>query len=1370
MEVTFKRFLLTSILFVLFGIVLGFAQNLDYEFEHLTVNDGLAQSTIYCILKDKNGFIWFGTENALNKYDGYEFTVYQHNDSDTTSYGGYSSNNMLEDSKGNFWIGTSYGLNLFNREKETFTIYRYNEEDTNTISSNFIGCIFEDKNHNFWIGTLGGGLNLFQKETNSFKRFIHDSLNVNSIGSNYISSIVEDEKGNLWMANNKGDLIYFNQKNEKFTNKKYDKNFSGQLDVQIYGKITLDSKGNLWIGTENGLYIYNISTDKCKRITTESSNNSINSNAITSILEYKEGEYWIGTDHGGINIFDSKTNTFSYLQNKPNDNTSLSNNQVYTIYKDDDSNLWVGNYNGGVNVIYKNKNKFEVFEPNPYDTNSLSFSSVIGLHEDRQGKIWIATDGGGLDLFNPKNKTFKHFRHNSNDKNSISSNVVTCIYEDKSGTVWIGTYLAGLNMFDRENNKFIHYKQNIENETSIVHNTVWNIIEDANNNLWIGTSDGLDLFDRKTQLFKHFKNDPQNSYSISANNITTFFEDSKQNLWIGTAFGLNKFDQASQKFIRFTSNPEDSTSLINDFISSIYEDSKGNLWIATSGGLSLMNKHNNTFTNFTKTDGLPDNIIVSILEDSHSNLWLGTKQGLSKFNYQSKTFINYDEKDGLPSNEFNLRAYVKSSTGQFYFGTPSGLVSFFPDKIVQNKHIPKMAFTEFTIFNKPVEIGAENSPLKKHINYSDSIVLSYKQSVFTIKYAALNFINSEKNQYAYKLVGFDNDWNYVGAERKATYTNLDPGEYTFKVKGANNDGYWNLEGISLKIIITPPFWEIWWFRLIIVTLILGSFFLFYRIKIKRIEAQKTFLEQKVSERTYELENHKNNLESTVKTRTAELVKAKERAEESDKLKSAFLANMSHEIRTPMNAIVGFSNLLAGVISDKAPRNYLDSIRSSTKSLLKLINDILDLSEIEAGKIELQNDWIETFSFFEDFRLFYNKKISESNLDFQIHLQNDLPASLFIDESRVRQLLDNIINNAIKFTTKGYVKLNVTCENKKERDEGHEVIDLCLVIEDSGIGMEKKFQQRLFESFSQHEEKNTRKYSGTGLGCTITMKIIQLMSGTIEVFSEIGKGTKFTIVIPNILVSHSAILKKEIEEIDMATIVFDKAKLLIVDDTPFNHDYIEGILKDTKLEIRNAENGKEAYEIALAIIPDLIITDIKMSILNGFELLEKVKSNDILKAIPIIALSSQAMKKDQILIQQSGFSGYLLKPFRIEELYAELIKYLPYIKNEEKKKKDENIKSVVYKGTIPSKTDKELIAVLEGEFMQIWEGFKEQQPMDEVEAFADKLLELNEKYYDANLKTYALKLKEAVTEFDIVNLLKYINDYTQLIENIKNDLK
>jgi signal transduction histidine kinase/CheY-like chemotaxis protein/streptogramin lyase len=1161
-----------------------------------------------------------------------------------------------------------------------------------------------------------------------------------------------------------------------------------------------DNLNNIWIGYyTKGIDILDTQTNT---ITGDKfNNNSFGHNTISSIAQKEDGKIYIGTDGSGIIVFDPDTKSFHQYTNS-GANNSLISNTIRQIYVSSEGTVWIGCWGGGVSIYDKH---FESFIHYKQGKESLLGSSVTCFAEDLYGNIWIATDGGGINMFNPITKKFTNYRNDSENPYTLTNNKVLALATDNKGGLWAGMWKGGLNYFKIDGEKLILKKKyNLVDENDPNSNSVFNIYFSKQNELWVGNYEtGAYKFDPSTEKFKSIKflNLPPNYNSIR--DITC---DSYNNIWFASdILGLVKINLKTGESENFIHNEKDSTSLNNTSVNVIFEDSKKRLWIGGVGnGINLFNRKTKSFTKYTTSQGLPDNSILGILEDKQGYLWISSGDGISKAIIDSTnstngklnlTFRNYTVQDGLQSKAFNPWAYFKSRTGEMYFGGFNGFNVFQPENIKDNSLIPPVYITDFLLFNKPVVIGAKGSPLNKHISQTKKLILSYDQSIFTFRFIALNYIYSEKNQYAYIMEGFEKDWNYVGNKREASYTNLDPGEYIFRVKASNNDGIWNEKGTSILIIITPPFWKTWWFNMLLVAFILLAFFTFYYTRIRRINTQKYKLEKEVKDRTFELhtsnlnlksvnqeviqqkeklekyaselENYKNNLEEVVKTRTAELVKAKERAEESDRLKSAFLANMSHEIRTPMNAIVGFSNLLAGVISDKAPRNYLDSIRSNAKSLLKLISDILDLSEIEAGQIELQKDWIDTFSFFEDFRLFYKKKISESNLDFQIHLQNELPVNLYLDESRLRQLLDNILDNAIKFTSNGFIKLEVTCDNKKELAEGHEGIDLCLVIEDSGIGMEKEFQQRLFNSFTQHGGENTRKYSGTGLGLTISKKIIQLMSGTIEVSSEIGKGTKFTIIIPNIPVSHSAILRTEINEIDITTIVFDKAKLLIVDDTPFNRDYIVGILKDTNLEIRNAENGKEAYELALAILPDLIITDIKMPILNGFELLKKVKLNDILKSIPIIALSSQAMKKEIILIEQSGFSGYLLKPFQIDDLYFELMKFLPFTKREVK---EEIIIDAGYNGSLHSDTDNELLGILEGELTQLWEGFKEQQPMDEVEVFADKLLKLTDRYSSANLKTYALKLKEAVAEFDIDNLLKYINEYKQLIYNIKSEIK
>jgi signal transduction histidine kinase/ligand-binding sensor domain-containing protein/CheY-like chemotaxis protein len=1429
MKMTFKRFLLTSILFVLFGIVLGFAQNLDLKFKHLTVEDGLSQSTIKTIIKDSQGFMWFGSENGLNKYDSYEFTAYQYNYLDSFSISSNSILCLLEDSKKNLWVGTSSGLNLYNRETDNFKRFLFNKNDSNSISSNRIVSLYEDRDSKLWIGTFEGGLNLFQRKSNSFVRYMHDTLNTNSIGSNYISSIAEDSKGLLWMANNNGNLMAFDKKEGVFTNTFYAKDFKGQLSGEIFGKLTIDSKDNIWIGTENGLFVYNILSNTVRLISAESETNSISNNSVTGIFEDNDGLYWILTDHGGVNLYNSKTNKFNYLKNNPEDNTTISNDQVYAFYKDNEGNYWMGNYNGGVNVLYKDQNKFEVYTCNSNNTNSLSFPSVIALCESKNGNIWIGTDGGGLDLFDPQKKTFQHFAHSSTQKNSLSSNIIISICEDDEGGILAGTYQGGLNYFDRKNNKFIRYRHDAENENSIPHDNIWSIVEDSKDNFWLGTNGGgLSHFDRRNNIFKNYRHSASDKKSLSDDDIQVVFKDSKGQLWIGSgSSGLNKFDKTTETFISYKNDPEDSSSICNSRICTLFEDNKGFLWIGTAGGLSKMNSSGNTFTNFTTKDGLPDNFIKSITEDNEGNLWLGTNNGLAKFNPNTLTVNNYDVRDGLPSNEFNKDVALNSKSGKIYFGGLKGLISFNPTNIRENKVVPNIVFTDFLIFNKPVLIGTENSPLKAHISKTSSIKLSHDLSVFTIKYAALNFSIANKSQYAYKMQGFDKDWNYVGNERKATYTNLDAGEYVFRVKCTNNDGVWDEEGTSISIIITPPFWETWWFRLIGIVIVLLIVYLAYLYRVRSIQIQKEKLKREVEERTnqlyeantqleelyqeviqqreelivqtehqnvtnkalevnqkelmaqaevlaqmnakleentIELSVHKNNLEQTVKIRTAELVKSKEKAEESDKLKSAFLANMSHEIRTPMNAIVGFSDLLSNMIDDSLPKSYLESIRTSSKSLLQLINDILDLSKVEAGKIEMQYDFVDTIFFFEEIRAIFDQKIQDSNLRFGIEIQENMPNLILIDEVRLKQVLINLIGNSIKFTQKGFVKIIVEFETQETDDADDKLVNLKIIVQDSGIGMSKEFQAHLFESFSQQDGQSNKKYGGTGLGLAISKKLVEIMNGKIEVYSEPDKGTTFTIILNKIPISNDIKPHLKYDEIDTRTIVFEKTVILVVDDILLNRKYIKGILRETAIEIIYAENGHDALELALSNIPDLILTDIKMPILDGFGLLKKLKENDKLSHIPVIAISAAAMQKEQNEIKEGGFSGYIVNPYKTDELYRELIKYLPYktIAPKEKLIDADGFHEQVLSTTLKN----QLLSELRGPFMVQWKKFEIQQPMDEVQKFGADLKELTKDYPHKELNSYANKLNEAVEGFDISSLLKYLKQFPQLIDQIE----
>lgn len=860
------KLFLHSIFVLFFSIFLcqpsTFSQRQDIKFHHLNVEDGLSRSTITCIYRDSRGFMWFGTQNGLNKYDGYDFTIYQHSSNNNKSISGNWITCIAEDSENNLWIGTfSKGLNKFDRNKEEFTHFSHKENNSNSIGSNSISSIYKDTNNNLWITTFRGGVNLYQEEKNSFKTYMFDSLNVNNISGNSISSIVEDSKGNFWLANNFGYLIQFNPKNEEFKKIYYDQKYHGVTNLNFFGNQTIDSEGDIWVGTENGIYIYNVTNNVFSHLHKESGKNTISNNAVTGILEDNRNILWITTDHGGINLYNKRTKTYDYLLHKANEKTSLSNNQVICFYKDFEENYWFGNFNGGVNVYFKHKQKFQVYTQETNNKKSLSSPSVISLCEDKNGNIWIGTDGGGLNLLNPVNNRIKYFKHDPNNKNSLSGDAITAIYEDEEGYIWIGTYGAGLNLFDIKHNKFTRFLHNPEDTTSIIHNNVWDIIEDSDKNLWIGTSQGPEVYDKTNKIFKRQK---INSSDNSINGVKAamdLFNDSKQNIWIGTAlYGVDMFNNEKNTIITYAHNPSNVNSLPNNRINSIFEDKMGNMWFCTFEGLSRLDTNNNSFTNFTKNDGLPDNAIQSILEDDKSNLWIGTSRGLTKFNPINKTIKNYDNSHGLPSSEFNWHTSLLSKSGKMYFGTPKGLVAFHPDSIKQNDKIPKIVFTNFYIFNKPVKTETENEVLKNHINESDSIVLSYKQSVFSIQYAALNFINPEKNQYKYILEGFDNNWHYVGNERKATYTNIDPGKYIFKVRGSNNDGVWNENGASIIIIITPPLWKTWWFRVIMLLFVLFIFYALHQFRVRNIKKQKAKLERQVDIRTNELNEVNTKLE------------------------------------------------------------------------------------------------------------------------------------------------------------------------------------------------------------------------------------------------------------------------------------------------------------------------------------------------------------------------------------------------------------------------------------------------------------------------------------------------------------------------------
>lgn len=835
----------------------------EIKFSHLSIEDGLSQSVVNCILQDRQGFMWFGTQDGLNRYDGYKFTVYKNVPGKKDSL----SNNLIyciyEDRAGNLWIGTTNGgLNKYDKEKDSFINFMHDPHDIHTISQNRVRAICEDHSGNLWIGTSFGGLNKFIPGENKFITYKKDPEDRYGLGSNSIHSIYEDKDKCLWIGTWGDGIKKYDASKNKFDSYKNVGDLTNpehHLDMNRISSIIEDSNYDLWITTNHGLLKFDKKNQAYASYNHDKNNsNSISDNFTSQIFMDSSGIFWIGTRDGGLNKFDKDSENFTSYRNNKSDKWSISSNTIMSVYEDCSNIVWVGTFGEGIDTFSKQRKKIHHYYSKPGDENSISSNKVYCFCEDSNSNLWVGTADGGLNKFDFKKNIFIHYQNDPSDKNSISSDIITSVIEDKDGNFWIGTSGEGLNKFDAIEKKFYRYKSNPSDKNSLCFDTVFCLAEDNDGIIWIGTAGkGLNKFDRINQKFTHYIYDPDNPSTLSAQRIRTILIDSHGDLWIGLDLGgLNKFNRADETFTHYKNDPLDENSLSDNDVLSIFEDSSGRLWIGTaSGGLSYFDRQKNIFINYREKDGLPNDSVNGILEDNKKNLWISTNKGLTRFDPSEITFRNYDSSDGLQSDEFNPWAYLKLKSGQFAFGGINGFNIFDPDDIKDNMNIPKVIITNFQIFNKNVTIS-EDSLLKKSITTTEQLLLSYKESVFSFEFASLDYNVPAKNQYAYLMEGFDKDWVYSGNRRFVTYTNLNPGEYKFRVKGSNNDGIWNDEGTSIGITITPPFWKTIWFKGLSALAVAGAAGGIYRNKLNQIrkekaaqeEFTKTLLETQESER------------------------------------------------------------------------------------------------------------------------------------------------------------------------------------------------------------------------------------------------------------------------------------------------------------------------------------------------------------------------------------------------------------------------------------------------------------------------------------------------------------------------------------------
>lgn len=1242
-----KAFLIYIFLVVL-SISQLFAQAGQVHFTRVDITRGLSNNQAQSIYRDKKGFVWIGTVNGLNRYDGYDFKVFRNIPNDTNSLSSNSMDRIYPFPNDQLLVSTRAGFNIYDPAAEKFDRNYLQQLQQLGLPAVQPGKCLQDAAGDYWFVFGKKLLCRYHPADRKVTRYSSDPESPVRLEAADVNDVVSGNNGSIWIIYANGIIDQVDPADNKLV--KRHNSFQLAADENKDGSslytLFIDSRNNCWVskGAEPlGAYCINTQTGTITHFAREDARYSLRSNIISGITEDLQSNIWIATDHGGISLLEPG-GKIRYLVTNAEDNRSISQNSITNLYRDKEGIIWVGTYKQGFNYFNQNLARFPL-QKHLANTPSLPFDDVNRFAEDAKGNIWVGTNGGGLIYFDRANDRYRQWMAGPN---SISNNVIVSLWIDHDQKLWIGSYFGGLDCFDGKT--FTHFKNNPADPSSLSDNRVWEIYEDQHRNLWVGTlNGGLNKFNPATKNFTRYTARPGQPNALQSNYISAIMEDGKGNLWLGTSSGIDVFNPAtgSSKHIGHTNSVE---SLGSDDILCLLRDSRGFVWVGTREGLDLYNEQANTFQHFTVQDGLPHNTILNVLEDNDHKLWVSTSNGLSRGvvlqTPQKKVtdirFSNYDELNNLQGREFNENAAMKTRSGELIFGGPYGFNIFQPANIRQEPKRPKVVLTGFELFNQPIRVGEKLNNrvlLHRSIAETSTIELKYNQDIFSIIFASLDFSHTEKEKYAYMLEGFNKNWLISdGTQRRATYTNLDPGTYEFRIRPVSSNGEWGEQETRLEIIILPPFWKTTWAYLVYFLMAIGALWLARHLVLRRAHMRFAIVQER---------------------------KEAQRMHELDLMKIRFITNVSHEFRTPLSLILAPIDKLLKTIESPEQQKQFHLIHRNARRLLNMVNQLLDFRKIEGQEFNFQPASGDIVQFVKDISYSFTDIAEKKHIHFSF-LQGIEAQSLSFDADKMEKILFNLLSNAYKFTPEGG---SVSVEiNKMQTQMGVLELVNCIEIKvtDTGIGIPKDKQDRAFDRFFQVETPGNILNQGSGIGLAIVREFVSLHKGSVSVESEPGRGSCFIVLLP---INESAaieagsvkeqqVLSEEdtppieygLPELQAVKLRGKRPTILIVEDSEDFRFHLRDSLGQ-HFRIVEASNGRDGWQKVQEHQPDLVVSDIMMPVMDGLELAKKLKHDPRTAATPVILLTARSTEEQQLEGLDTGVNDYITKPFSPEMLLS-----------------------------------------------------------------------------------------------------------------------